>query len=192
MSTHGPERRTMRLRDFDYRQPGFYFITICVKDHKLVFGKIDDGKMHLNHKGLIVQHAWDKLPRRFPGIELDQYVIMPNHIHGIIILKDEQPILYRKVNTEHVPERFKEYRQNVVHPYKQMPVLGQIVRSFKGEATYHIHITTPGFAWQKGFYESVLSDDKALDATRFYIVNNPMRWQLDKLYKDSGVFDTGQ
>ena len=151
-----------------------------------MFGKVDNDKMHLNHNGVIIQHIWDKLPQRFPGIELDQYVIMPNHIHGIIILKDEQPVLYRKVNTEHVPERFKEYMQSAASPYKQMPALGQIIRSFKGEATYRIHTTgTPSFAWQKRYYESILSNDKALEATRLYVVNNPMRWQLDKLYQDN-------
>jgi len=150
-----------------------------------MFGKIDNGTMHLNHNGPILQHAWSKLPQRFPGIELDQYVIMPNHMHGIIFLKDEQPILYRKVNTERAPERFKEYMQHATRPYKQMPALGQIVRSFKGEATYRIHTEgTLSFAWQKRYYESVLSDERALEATRLYIATNPMRWQLDKLYKD--------
>ena len=186
MSTYEPRRRTIRLRDFNYRQPGFYFITTCVENHKIMFGTIANDKMHLNRNGLIVEQVWRRLPQRFPGIELDQYVVMPNHMHGIIILQDEQPILYRKVHIERVPERFNATVQNAARPYKQMPDLGQMIRSFKAEVSYRIHRTgNPGFTWQKRYYESVLSDEKALEFTRLYIVNNPARWALDKLYQEN-------
>ena len=106
-------------------------------------------------------------------------------MHSIIILQDEQPILYRKVHCEPVPERFNATVQKAARPYKQMPDLGQMIRSFKAEVSYHIHRAgTPGFTWQKRYYESVPSDEKALELTRLYIVNNPARWTLDKLYQE--------
>jgi putative transposase len=183
MPTYKPEPRTIRLQDFDYRQPGFYFITICVEKHKIMFGNIEDDKMHLNPNGLLIEQTWKKLPQRFPGIELDQYIIMPNHLHGILNLHDEQPILYKYTKTERVPQRFKASVQAGTRPYKQMPVLGEMIRSFKAEATYRLHRTgAPNFAWQRRFYESILSTEKDLAATRLYIVNNPARWALDKLY----------
>ncbi len=185
MSTRVPfRRRTIRLRDFDYQQPGFYFVTICVKNHALMFGTIKDGRMHLNSNGQIAQFVWDKLPQRFPGIVLDASVIMPNHMHGIIFFQDEQPILYRKVNTQNVPERFKVPMQNATQSYKHMPNLGPIIRSFKAEATYRIHQAgTPGFSWQARYFESVLVHEKTLAATRLYIANNPARWTKDQLYQ---------
>jgi putative transposase len=186
MSTHESQRRTIRLRDFDYRQPGFYYITICVEKHTIMFGHIVNDSMHLNHNGLVAKQVWNALPQRFPGIELDQYVIMPNHMHGIIALKDEQPLLYHKVNTDRVPERFKATVQQAGRTYKQMPGLGQIIRSFKAEVTYRIHRTgSPDFTWQKRYYESILTSEKALEFTRLYIVNNPARWALDKLYQEN-------
>lgn len=184
-SSNRPKGQTIRLRDFDYHQPGFYIITICVKDHRLVFGSIVDDKMHLNRVGQIAHSIWSTLPERFPGIELDEYVIMPNHVHGIIYLKDEQPVLHRKVNTERVPERFKEYRQDAAKPYKQMPALWQVIRTFKGAATYHIRRTIGigEFAWQEGYYESIIPNERSLHYRRLYIVNNPARWAEDKLYR---------
>jgi putative transposase len=185
MPTYKPAPRTIRLQDFDYRQPGFYFITICVNKHEIKFGNIDEDQMHLNSNGVLAEQIWKKLPQRFPGIELDKYIIMPNHLHGIINLHDEQPILYKHAKTERVPQRFQDSVQTAIRPYKQMPVLGEMIRSFKAEATYRLHRTgEPNFAWQRRFYESILSTEKDLAATRLYIANNPARWALDKLHKE--------
>ena len=85
--TYNPDkhhRRSIRLKDYDYNQPGSYFITICTHEKKCLFGEIVDYEMHLNDAGQIVEALWSKIPQHFPGIELDAYVTMPNHFHGII------------------------------------------------------------------------------------------------------------
>ena len=181
------KRKTIRLQDFDYRQPGFYIATICVKDHRLMFGNIVNDKMQLNSVGQVALATWATLAQRFPGIELDAYIVMPNHVHGIIYLKEEQPILYKKPNTERVPERFKAYMQDAAKPYKRMPALWEIIRTFKAAATYRIHKTgTQEFAWQESYYESVLADERSLNNRRLYIANNPARWAEDSLNTKEG------
>lgn len=94
-----PYRRSTRLQNYDYSQPGLYFITICVQDRKQVFGTIENGKMHLNDAGYIAQLVWNTLSTRFPFIELDHYVIMPNHIHGIITITERQLASHKIFNT---------------------------------------------------------------------------------------------
>src|SRR5438094_6505812 len=82
-------RRSIRLQDYDYSQDGAYFVTICAFDHVCVFGEITDGIMRLNDAGVIVRAAWDDLPRHYPHVVLDAFVIMPNHVHGIIVIEGE-------------------------------------------------------------------------------------------------------
>ncbi|MGA8266833.1 MAG: hypothetical protein WB787_03655, partial [Candidatus Acidiferrales bacterium] len=81
-----PTRRSLRLREYDYRNPGVYFFTICAQDRRCIFGKIVNQKMVLNNAGRIVWLCWHDLPQHFPAVQLDQFVVMPTHIHGVIVL----------------------------------------------------------------------------------------------------------
>src|SRR5438105_12737054 len=85
-----PRRRSPRMKDYDYSQPGTYFVTICTQRRRNLFGKVVDGTMHLNDAGVIAQKTWESLPERFPVL-LDAWVIMPNHVHGILIITDSTP-----------------------------------------------------------------------------------------------------
>jgi putative transposase len=119
--------------------------------------------MRLNAAGKIVQLQWTTLPERFSRLRLDQFVIMPNYIHGILIL------------TEEAPE--KDIHSRIIQ------TIGGIVRIFKGASTHHIRSSVASnFSWQQGFYDSVVWNEHMLRNLRQYIVNNPIRWTQDKLY----------
>jgi putative transposase len=147
-------RHSLRLPGYDYRQLGFYFVTICTRNHDCVLGSIVGDKMYLNDIGCIVQSIWNSLPERFTYLGLDQHCVMPNHLHGILVLEEPSTV-----------------------------PLGSIVRAFKGAATRQIRETgKPAFAWQDDFYERIVRDDRALARIRQYILDNPARWTEDRFY----------
>ena len=198
-----PYRRSVRLQSYDYSQSGIYFVTMCTQDQICMFGEIVNGEMYLNAAGSIAQSTWNTLPERFPHVELDQYVVMPNHIHGIVVLAGSTSMRRGDIYTAEVPERFmhakgKVYRDhttnmalqhsgiNQVHTadaIKRVPTLGEIIRTFKGAATYRIRSEGKrDFAWLGRYYEHIIRNDDDLDRIRQYIVNNPARWTEDHLY----------
>jgi putative transposase len=151
-----------RLAGYDYSQPGYYFVTICMQQHRLVFGNVVDGQMSLRGPGQIAQSVWVTLPRRFAHVKLDAYVFMPNHLHAIVALSDLDPI--------HTGSR---------------AALWEIIRVFKAATSYHIRRSEgkPWFAWQDDYYDAIIRTEAALQQIRQYILANPMRWTQDKLYK---------
>jgi REP-associated tyrosine transposase len=161
-------RRSLRLKNFDYAQDGLYFITICIHRRQCLLGSAIDGGVRLNRHGEIAEMCWRAIPRHFPHAVLDEFVIMPNHIHGIIAVGARHTVpLHTGV------ENFGK------------PVGGSIptiVRSFKSAVSKLIneHHRTPGVpVWQRNYYEHVIRDEKSLDRLREYIVNNPLRWSFD-------------
>ena len=151
-----------RLPGYDYSQPGFYFVTICVQQHRLVFGSIMEDRVYLEQPGQIAQSVWLTLPSRFAHVNLHEYVFMPNHMHGIIELTDRE--LTRP-----------DYRVS----------LGQIIRVFKAATSREVRHTEgqPWFAWQEDYYESIIRTEAVLQQVRRYVHENPMRWSQDKLYR---------
>lgn len=153
---------SLRLKDYDYSTPGAYFITLCTNERIEFFGEVIDGEMHLSKAGEMARDVWETIPNRFPHMELDHFVVMPNHLHGIIIITEEAAALNKKHS-----------------------ILGQIMRTYKAATTANIrHIGITEFAWQKNYYEHVIRTDypKALDNVRQYIENNPSCWNEDDLY----------
>ncbi len=157
-------RKTLRLNVRDYSAPGFYYITICTLDKTLWLGNIANDEICLSPAGRIVQSVWESLPQRFPGMGLDGFVVMPNHVHGIILL------------TEHL--RYNRPGQI------SKPTLSKIVDTYKGAATYLIRRTAgiPDFSWQKSCYDIIMRNECALHRTRRYIAKNPERWIADRFY----------
>ena len=151
-----------RLTGYDYSQPGFYFVTICTQEHRLVFGSIVDDRMNLRSPGQIAQSVLVTLPRRFAHVKLDEYVFMPNHMHAIIELTDLNP----------------------AQPGSRA-ALWEIVRVFKAATSYQIRRSqgNPWFAWQDDYYDTVIQTEAALQQIRQYIAENPLRWTQDKLYR---------
>ena len=185
-----PQRRATRLRDYDYSQPGAYFVSICVQHRKCLFGTIIDGKMQLNEIGQIVVECWNRIPQYFPSVELGESVIMPNHMHGIIAWGiTETGILHSPENPNRrgevtSPENIKRNRRGEV----SSPTLGKIVAYFKYQSTKHInqHHNTPGTRiWQRNYHDHIIRDDTDLQRLRQYIQDNPMKWELDQLHPDN-------
>ncbi len=171
-------RRSIRLKGYDYTQPGAYFVTICTFKREHLFEHIQDEKMHLNRYGEVVQYNWNYLPKVYPHVQLDAFVIMPDHIHAIIVLKDDVGA------GSPTDELFTK------NPYKPAPTpqkrhgLPEIVRGLKtcsGTRINQLRSTKGIPVWQRGYYEHIVCNEEALVNIRKYIINNPLKWQKDKL-----------
>lgn len=161
-----PNRRSIRLPGYDYSQAGGYFVTLVTADREDRFGVIQDGEMHLNGLGERITREWQRLTTRFEGLELDACLLMPNHLHGILLLHPAHPPRNEPANpTPHVAPQS----------------LASIVRAFKSSTTllYH-HMRGSGPLWQRNYYEHILRGPSDLERTRAYILANPAQWELDQ------------
>ena len=186
-----PRRRSMRLRGYDYSQPGAYFVSICVQHRKCLFGTITDGEMRLNRIAQIVVECWNLIPQHFPSVELGESVIMPNHMHGIIAWG------ITETRTPHPRENPTNRRgevssSNDTNPNRRgevsSPALSKIMAYFKYQSTKHInqhHNTLGTRIWQRNYHDHIIRDDKDLQRLRQYIQDNPMKWELDQLHPDN-------
>ncbi len=174
-------RRSIRLQGYDYTQPGAYFITICTQDRACLFGEVMDGEMRLNDAGQMVHVEWESLPKRFPRVALDAFVIMPNHLHGIIVITDH-PVNCAGL----VPAQNNRTTTNRATT-RVAPTVGDIVGAFKSRTTVlYTHGVKqrrgPPFAgrlWQRNYYEYIIRDHRFLNRIREYILQNPLQWELD-------------
>lgn len=164
------QRKLNRLRNFDYSSSGWYFVTICTKNRVEYFGNIVNGKMILNDCGKIVSNAWFDLPNHYSNCLLDEFVIMPNHIHGIIIIKNVGAIFKSPQITGEMNFAPTNYK----------PSLSQIMKWFKSISTIKIRTINHIFRWQKSFYDHIIRNEKSLCAIRRYIRNNPLNWEKDR------------
>jgi REP element-mobilizing transposase RayT len=164
-----------RLKDWDYSTPGGYFITICTMNKIPVLGKVVDGKFRPSPLGIIASNEWEKAGKLYESVELDDYVIMPNHLHGIIFL-------YEVVETP---------RWGVSADRNQSPVtLSGIINQFKTVCTKRIRARgNTDFTWQSSFYDHIIRDEIDLERIRKYISENPAKWMLDEYYsEEDGAF----
>lgn len=155
-------RRSIRLQGYDYAQSGAYFITLCTWQRQRLFGEIVNNEMQLNNYGEIIQFHWDSLPKHHDYLELDEFIIMPNHVHGILVLTDN-PTCKKRHGLPEIIRGFKTFsarRINKIRRLSGVPV------------------------WQRGYYEHIIRQEKSLMAIREYIVKNPLSWEEDELYCD--------
>ncbi len=179
-----PDRQSPRLKWFDYSRAGRYVVTICTRGRDHAFGEIRAKRMHFNEVGRITRTLWYSLPDRFLGVRLDAFVLMPNHLHGIVAIPNEC------LNVENMPERFQTAMRALMlerHPeleeYKP-PSVGTIIRAYKGVATYRIRQSgAKNFGWQSRYWSDVLFTNAALQRARRYIYENPQNWENDTFYK---------
>ncbi len=169
-----PVRKSTRLKNYDYSQNGFYFVTVCVRDKKCLFGEIVDGVMFLNKIGEVAQKYLQELPNKFPDVALDEFVIMPNHFHAILII-NRRDVIY------HVRSLARS-RLNADAINLVPTGLSAIIRYYKGRTKFEIGKIDKNFDWQSRFYDHIIRDEKSLDLVREYIVNNPLKWELDELF----------
>lgn len=157
-----------RLKGWDYSAAGYYFVTICTRERNCWLGDIVDGVMRLSSAGEIVSAEWQNTAAMRENITLDEWVIMPNHLHGIICIVETHCM--RLTHQTSQPNTFGPQRNN----------LSSIVRGFKSASTKRIQQAGHDFAWQPRFHEEIIRDEKSLAMVREYIRNNPMKWELDK------------
>ena len=178
-------RKQIRLKKYDYSDNGWYFVTICTQNRECLFGNIVNNKMILNQNGLLINDNWKQLINKFP-IELDEFVIMPNHVHGIIIIRQTNivGVSFMKPETKMIISK-SNHHMGLLNIKKglinQTPTLGLIIRYFKSKCTYRIH--KYGFnndIWQRNYYEHVIRNEFDLNRIRQYIRENPMNWADDR------------
>jgi putative transposase len=163
------KNRSMRMPGYDYTQPGAYFITICVRDRACLFGEIKKGIMQLNEFGIILNEKWRWLGVQYPYIRLDEYVIMPNHFHGIFWIRD---VFIGRCGSRPVPT------ENI----KIKPV-GQIIGAFKTVTAKQINTlrgTQGSSLWQRDFYDHIGRNEIDVNRIRHYIRDNPANWEIDE------------
>jgi len=173
-------RRSVRLKKYNYCQSGMYFVTICTKTKKCLFGKIENEKVRLNRFGDIALACWLEIPVHFPHVVSDEYIVMPNHIHGILFIDD--------------PRHPDEIRGMACHAPTQrkfgLPVAGSlptIILSYKSAVTKSINEIRGikgASVWQRNYYEHIIRTEEELYKTRSYIVGNPAMWAKDTLKED--------
>ena len=169
-------RRSIRLKRYDYAQTGAYFVTILVKDREHLLAEVVDGAVQLSKAGEIVDECWKEISRHFTEVECDTYMIMPNHIHGILVVGD--------VRARHASPLQRHPLRVTARPTGPKPSsVGAIIGSFKSAATKRINRfrRTIGFVvWQRNYYEHIIRNEDSLNKIREYIIHNPLRWEFDR------------
>ena len=154
-----PRRKSMRLHDFNYATPSAYYVTICVEDRQCIFGTISEGAVVPSDRGTIAIECWREIPHKYPAIALDAYVVMPNHVHGVLLFPDAGQAL---------------------------PNLGQVVNWYKAlvcKSVRRMSSSSRAVIWQRNYYDHVVRDEQDLDRIRQYILYNPGRWEEDEYYR---------
>ena len=189
------QRRSIRLTGYDYSLSGYYFVTICVQGRESLLGEVVDDRMVLNHAGRMVENVWKELPERYPGVAVDESVIMPNHFHGIIVLKSHPVGAGPRACPDVTGPRAcpgSTGSQREGHPQGGAPTtevlsLPDVVHRFKSLTT-HTYINGvnhnnwppfPGKLWQRNYYERIIRNDNELHNIRQYIRDNPAQWETD-------------
>ncbi len=164
-----PTRRSIRLRHYDYCQSGYYFLTLCTDQRRNLFGGVVDGVIRLSPMGELAATCWQALPKHFADMHIDAFVVMPNHLHGIVQLVSE--VHGSRVECFATPRRGS---------------LATLVRSYTSAVTRQARLHAGDnslMIWHRNYWERVIRDEAELLDTRRYIENNPRQWQLDRLYR---------
>ncbi len=175
MNSYKRNRKSIRLQSYDYKQPGYYFITICTHKKCHIFGEIFNGHMILNHYGVVAKRNWLNTQNIRPNVKLGSFVIMPNHMHAVF------QIVYAEINVgayrdTPLPRGFKSPSNSV----------GAIVRGYKSTVTKQINQirkTSVPKIWQRNYHEHIIRDQKSLNKITEYIEMNPRLWNKDRYYR---------
>jgi len=164
---------TTRLRDWDYAAAAWYFVTICTENKRCYFGKVLDAQMDLSLLGKYADGYWQEIPSHHKNVTLDEFIVMPNHVHGIIVIDGPGCM---------PPLRGKGERR----PFQPLPAvspkgssLAAIVRSYKSAVTTWAHAQGFKFEWHPRFYDRIIRGKNSLENIRQYIRDNPINWEKD-------------
>ncbi len=166
-----------RLSGYDYSQPGAYFVTICTKNRECIFGKIIDGKMILNDIGKIVEQCWYDLPNHYLNLILDEFIIMPNHFHCIMIINNHN------INNGNIVETgLRPVSTNKTNKKHGLSEFVRALKSFSSRKINEYRNSKYPLIWQSRFYDHIIRNEYALNKIRQYIINNPLNWKSDENY----------
>ena len=168
---------SVRLKNWDYRNNGAYFITINTGNRKHFFGEIINSEMQLSPIGEYAENFWMEIPKHFPFVELGNFVVMPNHTHGILIIN----------NTDSVMDKSLQCNDSTGNQYysdisPKSGSLSTIIRSYKSVVSKHARLLNPEFNWQPKFHDHVIRNSESFERIQNYIENNPSNWKEDKFY----------
>ncbi len=166
--------KSIRLPDWDYSSNGAYYITICTKNRECLLGNIVDEKMILNDLGEIVKQCWYDLPNHYANCKLDEFVIMPDHIHGIVIIDNDAVSIH--VEAIHELPLQKSSRKS-----RRKMTIPLIIGRFKMQTTklFHEIKNTSEKLWQRDYFEHIIRNEIELNQKRKYIINNPLKWKVN-------------
>ena len=174
-----------RLKNWDYGKNGAYFITICIHNKEFLFGEVVEKNNHAKFKanklGELAEIYWLEIVKQFPYVELGNFVIMPNHVHGILIIN-------KPVETRFIASLLNTSSSSSgVIPDNKNPMLNnsisRIIRWYKGRCSFEIRKIKKEFSWQSRFYEHIIKDSESFEKIQDYILKNPQTWKEDKYYK---------
>jgi len=160
-----------RLKNWNYSNDGYYFITICTQNRNHFFGEIIDGNMKLNAVGKLAEKFWLQIPLQFEYAKLDTFVVMPNHVHGIVVIDN----ICRGVINHASTGGITKHHNPMLHDN-----VSRIIRWFKGRTTFESRKNNPEFGWQSRFYDHIVRNEKSLNTIREYIDINPEMWYRDR------------
>ena len=166
------DRKSIRLKGYDYGQSGAYFITICTQARVRMFGDVVDGLMDLDDVGRIVVQCWNGLPNHYSHVGLDAFVVMPNHVHGIIVISEE-------MNQATWMGLKPATTQSEITRQHGLPEIVRGFKTFSARYVNHAFGTLGRRLWQRGYYEHIIRNENQLDGIREYIMSNPLNWQED-------------
>ncbi|MGJ5627798.1 transposase [Nostoc sp. CALU 1950] len=179
-----------RLPAWSYASNAGYFITICTDGKKCFFGEVVQGEMHISSIGEIAQKLWYEIPNHFSNCQIDSFCVMPNHIHGILVINQirEEDVMNNQtqedaMNRVSTSQRGDGQRGGVTglfNPMLSKNSLSKIVRWYKGRCSFEINQIYEGFGWQERFHDNIIRNEFARDRIRQYIINNPINWEHDR------------
>jgi putative transposase len=171
-----PERKMNRLNGYDYSRDALYFVTSCVKDKVCVFGEVIQAEMRLNNYGCIAEKQWHWLEQQYPYVILHAFIVMPNHVHGIIEINRDTVGTGRDLSAR----KLYNEKKAVVDPYPKVKSLSELMGVYKTTTAKLIRAAElTDFEWQRSFHDHIIRTDKAYCHIRDYILSNPARWTDD-------------
>jgi len=186
------DRKSIRVKGYDYSQPGGYDVTVCIHAHKCVFGNVKNCEMVLNDAGRMIEKWWQKIPDKYNTVEIDEYRVMPNHFHGIIKFVGADACARPNALNN---ERYNNdaYTDEKGQARLSAPTVGTVIQWFKTMSTneYIRNVKTEKWLpfdkrlWQRNYYEHIIRNESDLTRVQEYIVNNPAKWEDDEYYTES-------